>query len=222
MIAIDGPAGTGKTTSAREAARRLGYAYIDSGALYRAIAVAAREAGIREDDDARLPPLLNGLPVVARTDDDLFRVYIGGREVTEELRDPEVAAFASRLAVRSDVRARVVAWLRELAAKGPAVVEGRDIGTAVFPDASLKIFLTADIEVRARRRAAEMRARGVESDENDVRRELAERDRRDSGREIAPLRRAEDAVEVDTTLTDVNGQVDRILDEWAARWKPRR
>lgn len=222
VLAIDGPAGTGKTTSAREVARRLGFAYIDSGALYRAIALAAQRAGIDSEEDASIAAILADLPVRATLTQRAFRVTIGDEDVTEQLRNPDVSRLSSRLAVRSDVRGRVVAWLRELAAIGPAVVEGRDIGTAVFPDADLKIFLTASLGVRAKRRALEFAERGVEVSEEEVAREFLERDDRDSGRAIAPLRRAEDAVDVDTSDTDVQGQVSRIIDAWGARAKSRR
>lgn len=222
VIAIDGPAGTGKTTSAREVARRLGFAYLDSGALYRAIAVAASAAGVEGAEDPGIPRLLDRLPVRAEPGIQAFRVYIGREDVTERLRDPEVTSLASKLAVREDVRARVGIWLRELASMGPAVVEGRDIGTAVFPDAELKIYLDAALEERARRRLADLTRRGSKMSLDQVARSIEERDARDSGRDASPLRRAPDAILVDTTELDVEGEVDRILEEWARRTPPRR
>ncbi len=222
ILAIDGPAGTGKTTSARLVARRLGFAYIDSGALYRAIALAAYRAGIESAEDDSIIPLLARLPVRAALTHRAFRVTIGAEDVTDRLREPEVSQLASKLAVRPDVRDRVVEWLRELASMGPAVIEGRDIGTAVFPKAELKIFLTASVAVRARRRALELAERGIEISEEQVARELVERDERDSRRAIAPLQRAPDAFEVDTSAIDVEGQVARILEAWGARIRPKR
>ncbi|MBD3162886.1 MAG: (d)CMP kinase, partial [Candidatus Eisenbacteria bacterium] len=152
VLAIDGPAGTGKTTSAREVAHRLGFVCIDSGALYRAIALVAREAGIEEAEEDRLAPLLREAPIRVEIDADRLRVFLDGEEETARLRDPDVTSLASTLAVSAAVRDAVGRWLRELAGRGPAVVEGRDIGTAVFPDADLKIFLTATPEERALRR----------------------------------------------------------------------
>ena len=222
VIAIDGPAGTGKTTSAREVARRLGFAYIDSGALYRAIALAASRDGIADPDDPRLGTLLERLPIHAQPGTETFRVRIGDADVTAHLRDPDVTSLASKLAVRADARARVCAWLRELAATGPAVIEGRDIGTAVFPDAELKVFMTAELDERARRRLLDLRKQGIDTRQEDVARSIEERDSRDTAREVAPLRRAPDAVLVDTTRTDVEGQVGRIIEEWKRRGHPRR
>jgi cytidylate kinase len=222
IIAIDGPAGTGKTTSAREVARRLGFAYIDSGALYRAIAVAASGRGICEGDDQRIPDLLKDLPIRAETGIETFRVYIAGAEMTERLREPEVTSLASKIAVREDVRRRVGSWLHDLASIGPAVVEGRDIGTTVFPDAELKVFLTASLDERARRRLADLKGQGVAVGLGEVARSIRERDSRDAGRDVSPLRRAPDAVLIDTTDLDVDGQVGRILDAWAGRLRPRR
>lgn len=221
VLAIDGPAGTGKTTSACEAARRLGFTYIDSGALYRAIAFAGVERGIADAGSAELSRLLTDLPVRARLSAERFRVYLGDHEITDDLRSPEVSSLASKIAVREDVRDRVGVWLRELACQGPAVIEGRDIGTAVFPDAELKIFLTASLPERARRRTLELAAKGSALSEQEVARQIAERDDRDSGRAVAPLRQAPDAVVIDTTDIEIEEQVQRILDAWGARVTPR-
>lgn len=220
VLAIDGPAGTGKTTSAAEVARRLGFGYVDSGALYRAIAMAARERGIQGPEEAGLDVLLERLPLRAEITPAQFRVFLGDREVTGELRDPEVSSLASRLAVHPGVRRSVGTWLHQLAELGPAVVEGRDIGTAIFPDAELKVFLTASLEERARRRALDLERAGQKVEASAVEREIAERDARDRGRALAPLQRADDAVEVDTTRLDVEGQVSRILEAWQQRVRP--
>lgn len=217
IIAIDGPAGTGKTTSAAGVARRLGFTYIDSGALYRAIAVAAHRRGITTADDPALTDLLRNLPVRASLRDHSFRVHLGDEDVSERLRDPDVTSLASKLAVRADVRSRVGIMLRDLVRQGPAVVEGRDIGTAVFPDADLKIYLTADLPVRARRRSEELGAQGKAVPVVEVERQMRERDARDSGREIAPLRCAADAIEVDTSHVSIEQQVDRIVEAWMPR-----
>lgn len=221
ILAIDGPAGTGKTTSAAETARLLGFAYLDSGALYRAIAFAAREIGIENEDDTRLHDLLSELPVYIETDRTRFSVNLDGTDITEKLRDPDVTSLSSKLAVLESVRERVNLWLRELASRGPSVIEGRDIGTAVFPDAELKIFLTASLEERARRRTLELERKGEPADLETITRRLAERDERDSGRGIAPLTCAPDAVVVDTTDTDIDGQVSMIIAEWGRVHPPR-
>jgi cytidylate kinase len=220
VLAIDGPAGTGKTTSAAEVARRLGFGYVDSGALYRAIAIAARARGILGPDDKSLDGLLTDLPLRAEITPQQFRVFLAEREVTGELRDPDVSSLASRLAVHPGVRARVGAWLHHLAEQGPAVVEGRDIGTAIFPDAELKVFLTASLDERARRRALDLERQGKHVETSSVARDIEERDARDAGRTLAPLQRASDAVEVDTTHTDVEGQVSEILRAWQERVPP--
>jgi CMP/dCMP kinase len=214
VIAIDGPAGTGKTTSAREVARRLGFAYLDSGALYRAIGLSVLRAGIGDPDTLAFAKLLNELPIRAETGIGVFRVWVGETDVTEDLRDPQVAAIASKLAVRSDVRRRIDAWLRELSRLGPSVVEGRDIGTTVFPDAPLKIFMTADIEERARRRLLDLRRHGIETSLPEVVRQIGERDTRDEERKEAPLRRASDAILIDTTRLEFEAQVRLIVAAW--------
>lgn len=217
VIAIDGPAGTGKTTSAAAVAARLGFTYVDSGALYRALAYAARSRGITGPEDPLLEKLLIGLPLRADAKAGLFEVFVGGENVTRLLRDPEISSLSSRLAVHASVREKVCECLRDLTEQGPAVIEGRDIGTAVFPEADLKVFLTASLEERTRRRDKELRAKGVTTTVEEVARAIAERDQRDSEREVAPLRRAPDAVEIDTTGTDIEGQVDQILRAWRRR-----
>lgn len=217
VIAIDGGAGTGKTTSAASVARRLGFSYVDSGAIYRSVALALRQAGIHEDDDAALDAAVARLDLSVEPSADLFRVYLGGREVADEIRTPEVSAFASRIATRPTVRARVRSLLRAARALGPLVVEGRDIGTVVFPEASLKVFLTASLDVRAARRRLDLQARGIEQEAERVASEIAERDARDSTRAESPLVRAEDAIVVDTSATTIEGQVDLIVAAWRER-----
>lgn len=214
VIAIDGGAGTGKTTSARETAARLGFCYIDSGAVYRGLALAAIEAGVTEADDPRVPGIVAAAPLRIDPEPERFRVLLGDRELGDEIRRPEVTSLSSRLAVREDVRDRVTALLRKAGEIGPLVVEGRDIGTVVFPDAALKVFLTADLPVRAQRRSQELQARGIVQDLSSVEADLRERDMRDSSRETSPLRKADDAVVVDTGGTDIAGQVDRIVRAW--------
>ena len=194
IIAIDGPAGAGKSTVARAAAEALGFRYLDSGAMYRAVALAVNEQGGPAADRAR------------ELDVDLGeRVLAGGRDVTAAIRTPEVSETASKVATDRDVREALVEKQRELIAGGDWVAEGRDIGTVVAPDAELKVFLTASPEERARRRAAELGA-----DPEVVLRDQALRDEQDTSRAHSPLLAADDAVEVDTTGLSVDEVVERI------------
>jgi GTPase len=190
VIAIDGPAGAGKSTVARAVAAELGFTYLDSGAMYRCVALAAREAGVDPEDGAALAPLAEGLEI----DFDGRRVLLGGRDVTDEIRTPEVSADASRVSVHEAVRAAMVARQQALIAAGDYVAEGRDIGTVVSPDSPLKVFLTASDEERARRRAAETGEPVAE-----VLAAQQARDARDTEREHGALKAADDAVEIDTT-----------------------
>jgi CMP/dCMP kinase len=202
VIAIDGPAGAGKSTVARALARRLGFTYLDSGAMYRAVALAAIRAGIDLDDGGRLGELAAALDIGVNGG----VVSLDGADVSADIRDPAISAAASRVSVHPQVRAAVVALQRALMKDGGYVAEGRDIGTVVAPDAALKVFLTAAARERARRRAAQ-----TGESAGAVLAALRDRDRRDAGREHAPLRRAPDAVEVDTTGLDVEAVVDRIV-----------
>jgi len=190
VIAIDGPAGAGKSSVARGVAAALGFTYLDSGAMYRCVALAAAEAGIDADDGAVLGPLAAGLAI----DFEGERVLLGGRDVSAAIRAPVVTAAASRVSVHPAVREALVARQRALIAAGNYVAEGRDIGTVVSPDSPLKVFLTASDEERARRRAAQS---GQPYEE--VLASQRDRDARDREREHGALRAAEDAVELDTS-----------------------
>ena len=211
VIAIDGGAGTGKTTSARQVADRLGFCYVDSGAVYRAIALALRARGILEATDPRVAAEVDSLPIGIRPEPGHFRVLLDARELLEELRTPEIGALASKLAVVSRVRARVGVLLREASRLGSMVVEGRDIGTVVFPDAILKVYLQAELPVRAERRRADLSRQGIAWSGEQVARDLTERDLRDSTREDSPLRIPDGAVIVDTSRCRIDEQVDVIV-----------
>jgi cytidylate kinase len=176
--------------------------------MYRVVGVLARERGIAPEDPAALQALVAGLDV--RFSDGGARVHAGGRDLTEAIRRPEAGEWASRVSTVPIVRQRLVALQRAFAAAGGVVMEGRDIGTVVFPDAALKFYLTADPAARARRRAAELRAGGERVDESALARDLAERDRRDAGRAHSPLRPAPDAVILDTTALSLDEVVDRM------------
>jgi cytidylate kinase len=203
VIAIDGPAGAGKSTVARAVAGALGFTYLDSGAMYRCVALAALERGVDLDDPAAAAILARGLEIGFSGDG----VELDGRDVTAAIRSPEVSVAASRVSVHPGVRAAMVARQRALIAAGRYVAEGRDIGTIVSPDAPLKVFLTASPEERARRRA-----RDTGEAEEQVLEAQAERDRRDRGRSHGALRTADDAVELDTTGLTAEQVAQRVVE----------
>lgn len=213
VVVIDGPAGAGKTTIARNLARRLGLSMLDTGAIYRALALAARNQGVAWDDEAGLAALCSALPIHFETlGDGSQRVCLAGEDVTEAIRTAEITAGASQVSAHPAVRGQLLSVQRALGAQG-CVAEGRDMGTVVFPEASHKFFLTASSLVRATRRREERLARGDENvpSVDDVRRAIEERDLRDSTREAAPLAQAEDAVRVDTSTMDPEMVVEHLL-----------
>ena len=211
IVAIDGPAASGKSTTARMVARRLGYLWVDTGAMYRALALKALREGIRPDDRERLKEMVDRTDVYLEERDGGLRVFLDGEDVTEAIRSPEVTRAVSWVCTFPFVRQAMMRLQREMACGGGVVMEGRDIGTVVVPDAEVKVFLDADIKERARRRWKELGERGVNVSLEEVERELAERDRKDAEREHAPLRRAPDAIVVDTTDLSIDEQVDRIV-----------
>jgi CMP/dCMP kinase len=209
-IAIDGPAGSGKSTVARQVAALLGYLYLDSGAMYRAVALKAVERGISLANDAELEALASETHIELKAptaEQDAAglknRVFLDGREVTEEIRKGEVAQAASRLATIAGVRRVLVAEQQRAGQGGGVVMEGRDIGTVVFPDAELKIFLDASPEVRAQRRWKEHQEKGESLTLLEVLQEVRERDKRDRERKVSPLVKAKDAVLVDNTAMGI-------------------
>lgn len=210
LIAIDGPGGAGKSTVARMLAERLGFCYIESGAMYRALALLALETGTNPDDGAALASLAAGAGMRFEWRDSQNRLLLNGRDVTEAIRGPEITDASSRVSVHAGVRSEMVRRQRELGRDGGVVMEGRDIGTKVFPDADLKIFLDASIEVRSQRRIFDLGVGGPESSA-EIKRDLAERDRRDREREQSPLVPAEDAVRIDSTELTAEQVVEKIL-----------
>ncbi len=216
LIAIDGPVGAGKSTVAQRLARVLGCEYVNTGAMYRAVAVAARAAGISADD-REAEPKLDALLKAARIDFLDGRISLDGRDISAEIGSPEVGESASRLSTLAVVRARMRDLQRAAGARGGVVMEGRDIGTAVFPDAEFKFFLDAGAEVRAERRWRELAARGVAITREQVLAQLHERDRRDRGRELAPLRPAPDAIVVDASRVGVEEVVALMAQRVRAR-----
>jgi CMP/dCMP kinase len=208
VVAIDGPAGAGKSTASRALAQRLGYGYVDTGAMYRAVGVLAAERGVAFEDDDALERLVTGLSFELR--DGGTTLAVDGREVSAAIRRADAGELASRVSTRPAVRSRLVALQRALGASGGVVMEGRDIGTVVFPDAPVKLYLIASPAERARRRAAELRARGEQVDEAALAADLTARDRRDSERAHSPLRPASDARLIDTTHLSLDEVVDRM------------
>src|SRR5581483_4777061 len=207
VIAIDGPVSSGKSTAARGLAHALGFVYLSTGAMYRAVAIKARAAGLDLDSpglEARLEAMLDSTRIEFAGE----RIVLDGRDVSGEIGDPAIGDLASRLSTLAVVRGRMRDLQRAMGERGGGVMEGRDIGTAIFPDAEFKFFLDADVRVRARRRFAELAAKGVETTFDEVLAQLVERDRRDRERELAPLRRAEDAVLIDSTAMDAAQVVD--------------
>ena len=211
-IAIDGPAGAGKSTLARALARELGYLYVDTGAIYRTVALRAREAGANPSDPEQVAPLLEDLDL--RMDyggDGVQRMYLSGRDVTDAIRENEVSALASKVAALPAVREFLLEFQRRQAREHNVVMDGRDIGTVVLPQAGVKVFLTAAPEARARRRTAELLQRGQDADFDEILREIRQRDQQDENRPVAPLRQAEDAVRLDTTNLDLKGSLEALL-----------
>ena len=208
VVAIDGPTGSGKSTVARRVADRLGYLYLDTGAMYRAVGLLATEAGVRLEDEAAVVPIAAAAGL--RFDGE-GRLFAGDRDVSGLIRSLEMGTAASVVSVLPGVRRLLVERQRTLGRGADIVMEGRDIGTNVFPDAEVKVFLTARPDVRAERRAEELCGKGEEVDVDEVLEALIERDRRDSEREVAPLRKAADAVEVDTSALTLNEVVDAVV-----------
>jgi CMP/dCMP kinase len=213
IVAIDGPAGSGKSTVARGVARRLGFTYLDSGAMYRATTLKAMREAVPLDDGDALGRLAHAAVIGLREGDrDSVQVLLDGEDVSEEIRTPQVTGASSRVAAHEPVRAALLAKQRDLIEAGDYVVEGRDIGTVVAPDAPVKVFLTADAAERARRRTMELERRGLTAEAAEVRRAIEQRDRLDSTRSAAPLRAADDAVEIDTTGLTAKQVVERIVE----------
>ncbi len=204
VIAVDGPAGVGKSTLAMALAREFELTYVETGALYRSVAWLAREEGIDLNDEAAR------LPVEFRMDQGVNHVFLAGRDVTRELRGPEMGPLASLVSAKPAVRAALLEVQRAFARSGGAVAEGRDIGTVVFPEADVKFFLTADVEERARRRYLQLREMGKSVSMAELVDEIAARDRQDSGRAVAPLKAAVDAIVVDTTVLSIEGVLETM------------
>ena len=211
VIAIDGPAGSGKSSTARLVAKALGYRYLDTGAMYRAVALKMLQQGIELQDLKAIEELLRDLQIEQKEDSGETTIFLDGEDVTEAIRTPEISLWVGPVSENPTVRKFLVNLQREMGKKGGIVLEGRDIGTVVFPDAPLKIYLTAELGERARRRLRDLNVQGIEQNKEEVQQALEDRDQRDSTRELSPLAKAEDAIIVDTTHLTLDEQVQKIV-----------
>ena len=219
IIAIDGPSGAGKSTLAKRVAKELGFIYLDTGAMYRALAVKVLRQGIDLADDGRLDGLVDDTEIDLCDRDGELAVLLDGEDVGAQIRTPEVSQMASKVSALKKVRARMLQLQRQMGQRGSVVAEGRDIGTVIFPQAEVKIYLDASPEERARRRYQELKAAGRQVDLQETLREIEERDKRDSERDIAPLCQAADALLVDSSSADAEQVALLVLDRIKNRTK---
>ena len=210
VVAIDGPAGAGKSTVSQMAAKKLGFTYIDTGAMYRAVAWKALQKKVEITDEVILS-VLPDIEITLSYKDGKTKVFVGEREVTEEIRTPEINKIVSKVAALPKVREKLTELQRKMGEKGNVLMDGRDIGTFVFPNAEVKIFLTASVEERARRRYEELKLKGFDVDLKEIEKDIEKRDKLDSERETAPLKQAEDAVLLDTTGLSIDEVVEKIV-----------
>lgn len=211
-IAIDGPSGAGKSTMARKVAAELGFLYVDTGAIYRSVSLYAYRAGVAKEDAERIVALLPQVQIdMEYREDGVQHMILNGEDVTDAIRENEVSLYTPAVSAIPEVRAFLLDLQRNLAATRNVIMDGRDIGTVVLPDATVKIYLTAAPEARARRRWLELKEKGSDITEAQVLEEVLQRDYNDTHREIAPLRQAEDAVLVDTTALDLEASYQLLL-----------
>ncbi len=210
-IAIDGPSGAGKSTVASSLGRRLGYVYIDTGAMYRSVAFRVKEKGIVPEDEFAVGQLASSLHITFVTEGEQTRIICDGEDITEAIRTPEISRLASFVSRQKGVREALVRMQREMGKEGGVILEGRDIGTVVFPDADIKFYLDADSDERVRRRYHEMVEKGVEVGFKETQQELLQRDHNDMHRSHSPLRKADDALSVDTTHRSAEEIVEEMV-----------
>ena len=209
-VAIDGPAGAGKSTIAKLCAKKMDLIYVDTGAMYRAVALYLLESGIDVNDRSAVAEKCKGAVVDIKYEDGIQNVYLNGTNVTGRLREEAVGNTASVTSAVPEVRAQIFSLQRGLAERGGVIMDGRDIGTVVMPDADVKIYLTASSEVRAKRRVLELEAKGEHPDFDEIKKDIEDRDNRDMTREISPLKQADDAILVDTSDMSIEEVVEKI------------
>ena len=212
IVAIDGPAGSGKSTVTHLVARELGYAHIDTGALYRAVALRALESGTSLDDGAALGRLAEASLPEFRWLSDRNHIFIDDEDVSSRIRTPEISSAASTVSAHPEVREALLGLQRRLGQRGGVVLEGRDIGTVVFPRADVKFFLFASVESRAQRRLTELESKGIYTSFKEVKKQVIARDKADSERKVAPLKKAKDAIEIDSTDLTIDAVVIKMVD----------
>lgn len=210
-VAIDGPAGAGKSTIARAAAKQLGFIYVDTGALYRTIGLAACRRGMSGTDTAGIIKMLPEISVDLRYRDGVQYVLLDGEDVSSCIRTPQISVYASQVSAIPEVRTYLLDLQRQMAKKHSVIMDGRDIGTVILPDAQVKIFLTACAEARAERRCAELKEKGEQVTVQEVLADMQERDEKDASRAVAPLKQAEDAVRVDTSALSLEQSIEAVL-----------
>lgn len=210
-IAIDGPAGAGKSTIAKQIAKKMNLIYVDTGAMYRAMALYLIRENVKADEKEKISEKCKSADITIRYEDGEQVVYLNGENVNPYLRTEEVGKMASVSSAIGDVRAKMVQLQQKLASEAEVIMDGRDIGTVVLPEADVKIYLTASVEVRAKRRYDELTAKGEQWDLEEIKKEIAERDHRDMTREISPLRQAGDAILLDTSDMGIDDVIDAIM-----------
>lgn len=211
QIAIDGPAGAGKSTVAKAVAQKLGYLYVDTGAMYRAIGLYFLDHSLDTENEETVSKGTEGADVALQIINGTQHVFLNGEDVTERVRTEKAGMMASRISALAPVREKLVRMQQEIAGKNDVVMDGRDIGTVVLPDAPLKVYLTASVEARAERRCLELKTKGQETDLREIEEDIRKRDRQDMTRKISPLRQAEDAVLLDSSCLDAAQVTERIV-----------
>ncbi|WP_127345644.1 (d)CMP kinase [Lactobacillus amylolyticus] len=215
QVAIDGPASAGKSTVAKIIAKKLSFLYIDTGAMYRACTVIARNHGLDYGDESGILKAIDQDGIELKSENGEQKVYSAGKDISFEIRTPEISANVSQVSALPKVREKMTTLQRQMAGKTDVIMDGRDIGTTVLPDAEVKIFLVASARSRAERRLLDLKQRGIKSDQtvDQIEKDIAARDYKDSHRKVSPLKKADDAIEVDTTSMTIDQVVDRILSE---------
>jgi cytidylate kinase len=208
IVAIDGPTASGKSTTAKLVAKELGYLHINTGAMYRAFALYCKQWDVTNPDDGQVASLAERVYIDF---DETGNILLEGKDVADEIQAPEIAVLASQFSARAEVREKMVALQQEIGNNGGVVLDGRDIGTVVFPDAELKVFLVASAEARAQRRFNELVSKGMNVEIGALTKEIEDRDKRDSERKLSPLRKADDAIELDTTSLGIGEQVQKVV-----------